>query len=95
MCEGKEHKQWAGRGYGPWMGPGPWMSEPWMRHGMWKGAGPRICPCCGREIQPPTNAEIIERLEEHKKRLEERLSRINEKIEELKKAEKPKKKKVE
>jgi hypothetical protein len=89
MCEEKEHSPWAGREYGPWMGPIPWMYGPWMRHGMWKGSGPRICPCCGREIQPPTTAERIERLEAYKKRLEERLSRINEKIEELKKEEKP------
>ncbi len=90
MCEEKESSHWAGREHGSWMGPGPWMYgpwtyEPWMRHGMWGGFNPKVCPCCGKEIQPPTKAERIERLEAFKNRLEKRLSRINEKLEELKK----------
>lgn len=86
MCGETESGPMWGRGYGYRMEPGPWMYEPWMRHGMWGGFHGR-CPCCGREIKPLTKAEKIERLEAYKKRLEEKLGEINDKIEKLKKEE--------
>jgi hypothetical protein len=90
VCGERECGPWAGR-YGPWMwyGYGPWGGEHglWMRHRRWGRYGPGRCPCCGREIKPPTKEEKIERMEAFKKRLEEKLSKINEMIEELKKEE--------
>ena len=87
MCEERESDPWAGRMYEHWGGGyGPWMKHGlWMKHDMCGDSGPRRCPCCGREIKPPTKEEKIERLEAFKRGLEEKISKINEKIEDMKK----------
>jgi hypothetical protein len=85
VCGEREYGPWAGR-CGPWMwqGYGPWMRHGYRPWGVY-GPGPGRCPCCGREMKPPTKQEKIERMEAFKKRLEEKLSKINEMIEKLKK----------